>query len=52
MHVSGMTTTFTPYKIWEPAPDQTFREYPMWRWRRGWEEMAANNAAFLSCNRF
>jgi aminopeptidase len=29
------------------APDEAFLEYPMWR-AKGWEEMAENNAAFLS----
>lgn len=32
---------------YEMAPDESFHEYPMWR-ARGWEEMAENNAAFLS----
>jgi aminopeptidase len=32
---------------YELAPDESFSEYPMWR-AKGWEEMAANNAAFLS----
>lgn len=32
---------------YELAPDEAFNEYPMWR-AKGWEEMAANNAAFLS----
>jgi aminopeptidase len=32
---------------YEKAPDEAFREYPMWQ-ARGREEMAENNAAFLS----
>lgn len=32
---------------YEMAPDEAFKEYPMWR-AKGWEEMAENNAAFLS----
>ncbi len=32
---------------YELAPSEAFHEYPMWR-AQGWEEMAANNAAFLS----
>jgi aminopeptidase len=32
---------------YELAPSEAFLEYPMWR-AKGWEEMAANNAAFLS----
>ncbi len=30
----------------ELAPSEAFKEYPMWR-AKGWEEMAANNAAFF-----
>src|SRR5690554_5950530 len=36
--------TRTKYEL---APSEAFKEYPMWR-AQGWEEMAANNAAFLS----
>lgn len=36
--------TRTKYEL---APSEAFLEYPMWR-AKGWEEMAANNAAFLS----
>ena len=32
---------------YDMAPADSFKEYPMWR-AKGWEEMAANNAAFLS----
>ncbi len=32
---------------YELAPSEAFLEYPMWR-AKGWEEMAADNAAFLS----
>lgn len=32
---------------YEMAPDEAFHEYPLWR-AKGWEEMAENNAAFLS----
>ncbi|OPA80962.1 aminopeptidase [Paenibacillus selenitireducens] len=31
---------------YELAPDEAFREYPLWK-AKGWEEMAENNAAFL-----
>lgn len=31
----------------ELAPSDSFKEYPMWR-AKGWEEMAEDNAAFLS----
>lgn len=32
---------------YEMAPDEAFNEYPLWR-AKGWEEMAENNAAFLT----
>ncbi|XEC96175.1 aminopeptidase [Paenibacillus tarimensis] len=32
---------------YELAPDDSFQEFPMWK-AKGWEEMAAGNAAFLS----
>lgn len=31
---------------YELAPDEAFREYPLWK-AKGWEEMAENDAAFL-----
>ncbi|MFD2671913.1 aminopeptidase [Marinicrinis sediminis] len=46
VHVEWLDDEITRTK-YEMAPDEAFHEYPMWR-ARGWEEMAENNAAFLS----
>jgi len=46
VHVEWNDDDMTRIK-YEMAPDEAFTEYPMWR-ARGWEEMAENNAAFLS----
>ncbi|RAP74615.1 aminopeptidase [Paenibacillus montanisoli] len=46
VHVEWNDDTITRTK-YELAPDEAFTEYPAWR-ARGWEDMAANNAAFLS----
>ncbi len=46
VHVEWNDDELTRIK-YEQAPDEAFLEYPMWR-AKGWEEMAENNAAFLS----
>jgi aminopeptidase len=46
VHVEWNDDEITRTK-YEMAPDEAFKEYPMWR-AKGWEEMASNNAAFLS----
>lgn len=46
VHVEWNDDDITRLK-YELAPDEAFHEYPMWR-AKGWEEMAANNAAFLN----
>src|SRR5690554_3969871 len=46
VHVEWNDDEITRTK-YELAPDETFKEYPMWR-AKGWEDMAADNAAFLS----
>jgi aminopeptidase len=46
VHVEWNDDEITRTK-YELAPNEAFLEYPMWR-AKGWEEMAANNAAFLS----
>ncbi|AZN39334.1 aminopeptidase [Paenibacillus albus] len=46
VHVEWNDDAVTRTK-YELAPDETFTEYPMWR-AKGWEDMAADNAAFLS----
>lgn len=46
VHVEWNDDVVTRTK-YELAPDETFNEYPMWR-AKGWEDMAADNAAFLS----
>jgi len=46
VHVEWNDDEITRTK-YELAPSEAFQEYPMWR-ANGWEEMAANNTAFLS----
>ncbi|PZE21730.1 aminopeptidase [Paenibacillus xerothermodurans] len=46
VHIEWYDDEITRIK-YDMAPAETFKEYPMWR-ARGWEEMAENNAAFLS----
>lgn len=46
VHVEWNDDEITRMK-YELAPDEAFHEYPLWR-AKGWEEMAANNAAFLN----
>lgn len=46
VHVEWNDDEITRTK-YEMAPDETFKEFPMWR-AKGWEEMAVDNAAFLS----
>ncbi|WP_284641124.1 aminopeptidase [Paenibacillus silviterrae] len=46
VHIEWQDDEATRIK-YELAPDEAFLEYPMWR-AKGWEEMAENNAAFLS----
>jgi aminopeptidase len=46
VHVEWSDEELTRIK-YELAPDEAFHEYPLWR-AKGWEEMAENNAAFLS----
>lgn len=46
VHVEWNDDEITRTK-YELAPSEAFLEYPMWR-ANGWEQMAADNAAFLS----
>jgi aminopeptidase len=46
VHVEWNDDEITRTK-YEMAPSESFKEYPLWR-AKGWEEMAADNAAFLS----
>ncbi|MCZ8514439.1 aminopeptidase [Paenibacillus filicis] len=46
VHVEWSDDEITRIK-YELAPDEAFKEYPLWR-ARAWEEMAEGNAAFLS----
>lgn len=46
VHIEWNDDDLTRMK-YELAPDETFKEYPMWR-AKGWEDMAADGAAFLS----
>ncbi|UOF89617.1 aminopeptidase [Fodinisporobacter ferrooxydans] len=46
VHVDWADDALTRMKF-EMAPDDAFLEYPLWR-AKGWEEMAENNAAFLT----
>lgn len=46
VHIEWQDDEATRIK-YELAPDEAFLEYPMWR-AKGWEEMAENNAPFLS----
>nr|WP_240546230.1 aminopeptidase [Paenibacillus artemisiicola] len=46
VHVEWSDDVVTRTK-YELAPDEAFREYPQWR-AKGWEDMAEDNAAFLS----